>query len=126
MHIGFILVIVSAVILAGWIDFVTLRSVLKRGWPLKIITSLLILGGIPIGFYCAFMLRYPWSSTLEVLGFPIPVMAFQLQEGVWVDFVGFLPLAVVSWFLVISIFLTPVSLCLLLSWCRARFKTRDV
>jgi len=83
------------------------------------VTALLLSVGVPVGVWLAFFYRYAWSDHFEVLGFPIPVLVFELEDGKWVDYVGNPILAFVSLFLVVSAFLEPVSAGLLVAPIRA-------
>jgi hypothetical protein len=105
------LVGMAVVIAAAVADVVTLRLIRHRPWPGKwrVTASVLLLVSIPVGWWSAFCWRYSWSEGVEVLGFPIPVMVFQWEDGRWVDYVGNPFLGFVSLFLVASAFLLLVS-----------------
>lgn len=110
------LVVVLAV---AFTDVLTIRTIARQHKPIwRRATVLLLSVGVPVGIWLAMFYRYAWSDHFEVLGFPIPVLVFQLEDGRWVDYVGNPLLAFVSLFLVASAFLLPVSLGLLLDWLR--------
>jgi hypothetical protein len=44
-----------------------------------------MLVGVPFGIWLAFFYRYAWSDHFEVLGFPIPFLVFELEDGQWVE-----------------------------------------
>jgi hypothetical protein len=107
---------VAVVIAVAVLDAFTLRAVYAqtRSTVLRIVTAILLLMGVTAGCWIGCIFRYPWTETVQLQGFPIPIMAWQLEEGRWVDFVGILPLGMVNLFLVASVFLLPISLRLLL------------
>jgi hypothetical protein len=107
------------------IDVFTLRSIRHQQHPRVwiVATSLLLIAGVATGFWCGFFLRYAWAENKEALGFPIPILIFQWEDGRWVDYVGNPFLAFVSLFLVASAFLLPISFGVLLAWLRRRFSS---
>jgi hypothetical protein len=43
--------------------------------------------GMALGVWLAFFVEYKWGSKMRVIGFPIPVCFFHLEDGQWVDFI---------------------------------------
>jgi len=106
----------SILVAAGCIDVFTIQSVLRqrRRKTWITVTTMSLLVGLTIGYWCAFEYRYAFGENKEAIGFPIPVVIFQWEDGHWVDYVGNPLLAFVSCFLVASAFLWPVAISLLL------------
>jgi hypothetical protein len=106
------------------IDLITLAAVLnaRRPVPWMILTTVCLMAGIGIGYWSSFQYRYAWGKD-EVLGFPIPVIIFQWENGAWVDYVGNPFFAFVGWFLVASAFLLPITFSLLLVWSYRRLRS---
>jgi hypothetical protein len=42
--------------------------------------------GAALGVWLSLFVEYKWGSTMRVIGFPIPVCFFHLEDGSWVDF----------------------------------------
>ena len=60
------------------------RNASRRCWAWLLAFGLF---GVIVGFYLAFCFRYRASETLIVSSFPIPLAAFHLEDGRWIDFV---------------------------------------
>jgi len=50
--------------------------------------------GLALAVWLAFYVQYQWGSELRVIGLPVPVCFFHLEDGQWVDFV---PPAPMQW-----------------------------
>jgi len=120
----FWLIVLALVGLIGWIDWLTLRLVFRQNasWLVKTLTILLIVAGIPLGGYSAFVFRYFWSDRLEIVGFPIPFMALKLENGEWIDYVGSPLLGLLSMFLILSLLLLPIALSYFIKWSLAKLR----
>jgi hypothetical protein len=83
------LLLIAGVAMLGWIAFSTIRSFRRKqvspGW--WVFLGLTLLAGIGTGVWAGFMFEYQASPTLRFAGFPLPVVIFQLESGVWVDYV---------------------------------------
>jgi hypothetical protein len=42
--------------------------------------------GAALGVWLGFFVEYKWGANLRVIGFPVPVCFFHLEDGEWVDF----------------------------------------
>jgi len=117
-------IVLARVGLIGWIDWLTLRLVFRQNtsWLVKTLTILLIVAGIPLGGYCAFVFRYFWSDRLEIVGFPIPFMALKLENGEWIDYVGSPLLGLLSMFLILSLLLLPIASSFFIKWSLAKLR----
>jgi hypothetical protein len=119
---------VATVLLAVAFDGLTLMLVRRqpRPRPWALIAWLFLLVGVAVGGWCGFLYRYQWSEGVELLGFPIPILVFKLEDGHWVDYVGNPLLGFVSVSLVASAFLLPVTLGLLVAglWRQWHGETR--
>src|ERR1700738_5173213 len=111
--VGFLVVVevMGADVLTFWL----IRHQPRSGVWRAIAIALLVVG-VLVGSWSAFCWRYPWSENMEALGFPIPVVVFQWEDGRWVDYVGNPLLAFVSLFLVASAFLVPVLVGMVVAW----------
>lgn len=54
-----------------------------RAWP-RLAGAAFI--GLALGVWLALFVQYKWGSGLRVIGFPIPVCFFHLEDGNWVDY----------------------------------------
>jgi hypothetical protein len=55
-----------------------------RAWPrLAGIVGL----GVALGVWLARFVEYKWGAKMRVIGFPVPVCFFHLEDGNWVDFI---------------------------------------
>jgi hypothetical protein len=66
----------------------TLRSMLvQRARALWwIIWSILLVAASVAGIYCTTGVEYMADPKLRVVGFPLPIVMFELEKGQWVDF----------------------------------------
>ena len=73
----------------GWIAFSTIRAFRREHvgtvWWVALYSLLFL--GIATGIWAGFMLEYHVSPTLRFVGFPFPMVIFQLESGTWVDYV---------------------------------------
>jgi hypothetical protein len=81
------------------VDCLTLAKVLSHGsfW-LQALTFVCLFAGAAIGFWSSFFFRYSFGKDTEALGFPLPAMIFQWEDGHWVDYVGNPGLSLLGWF----------------------------
>ena len=84
---GFV-ILIGLLLLSGWILFVTSSRLFTRhaGIAWWLVFGSLIILGMAIGCRLSYEFEYNVSQDLRVLGFPIPLCAFQLEDGMWVDF----------------------------------------
>jgi hypothetical protein len=79
--------------------------------PWRILAIGLFTIGIAVGVWLACFFTYQSGPNRRTVGFPIPAAIFQLENGVWVDYIS--PFVIVIPFNVLIIatcFLLPVSL----------------
>jgi len=86
---------------------------------LKRAFAALFVVGCITGVWCTFFFEYQPSAGLRILGFPMPVMIFKLQNGNWVDYVGG-PLMFVNLIIVPALIAMPLSLALFIRRIRRR------
>ena len=55
-----------------------------RAWPRL---AGVVLLGVVLGCWLSFFVEYKWGATMRVIGFPVPVCFFHLEDGNWVDFI---------------------------------------
>src|SRR5688572_27404992 len=55
---------------------------------LRLAFAALCVAGVAAAVWCTFFLEYQPSPTLRVVGFPVPVVVFELRNGQWSDYVG--------------------------------------
>ena len=106
------------------VDVWTLRTVWNRATPRpwRVAAVAALVTGVGLGFWIGCSYTYHVTSNLQYIGFPIPVIALQLEDGHWVDYVSFLPITVpFNVFVVVSSCLLPVTVGLLISrWITRR------
>jgi hypothetical protein len=79
--------------------------------PWRIVAVGLLTLGIAIGIWLGCLFTYHVAPGLRYIGFPVPALALQLEEGRWVDYVGLIPVVVpFNVLTVASCFLLPVAL----------------
>jgi hypothetical protein len=54
-----------------------------RAWPRLAGAAAL---GAALGVWLALFVQYKWGSEIRVIGFPVPVCFFHLEDGNWVDY----------------------------------------
>ena len=107
--------------LAGAFIFVSMAAVdvwtfwtiahLPSPRPWRIITVGLLTLGIAVGIWLGCLCTYQVAPGLRYIGFPLPGLVLQLEDGRWVDYVGLIPVVLTfNVFTVASCFLLPVSL----------------
>jgi hypothetical protein len=107
--------------LAGALAFVSIMAVdvwtfwtighLLSPRPWRIIAVGLLALGIAVGMWLGCLFIYKVAPGLRYIGFPVPGLVLQLEDGRWVDYVGLIPVVVpFNVFTVASCFLLPVSL----------------
>jgi hypothetical protein len=111
------LLVYGVVALAAWGDFIALRTLARRRagpiWWAAV--AVLLAAGVAAGAWCSCG-EYQVSNRLRLCGFPVPVVAFVLEDGDWVDYVvpaGFL-VAVLNAVSVVVLSLLPISAACLL------------
>ncbi len=55
-----------------------------RAWPRLAGAAAL---GVALGVWLALFVEYHWGAGTRVIGFPVPVCFFHLEDGNWVDFI---------------------------------------
>jgi hypothetical protein len=59
---------------------------LRVGLGCWVVFGVLSFCGATLGVWCASFCEYPVGTYFRLAGFPIPVVFFHLEDGVWVDF----------------------------------------
>jgi hypothetical protein len=84
-----VLIIFAVLGLLGWIVLSTIssfrREKVSSTWWIFFYSLLLV--GIIAGVWAGFRFEYQVSPTLRFAGFPFPMAIFQLESGIWVDYV---------------------------------------
>jgi hypothetical protein len=108
--------ILAAAFLAAAIVWWTIANTNRMPNPFawKAAAAVILTVGVFPGFWYGFGLRYAIADTLEFQGFPIPLAFFVLEQGQWVDYIGFPPLGLINVFIIDSIFLVPLSVAMFL------------
>jgi hypothetical protein len=79
--------------------------------PWRIISVGLLIIGVAVGLWLGCFFTYQVAPDLRYIGFPVPGLALQLENGRWVDYVGELVFVIpFNVFTIASCFLLPVSL----------------
>jgi hypothetical protein len=107
--------------LAGAVAFVSMAAVdvwtvwtiahlpSPRSWRIVAVGLLTI--GIALGMWLGCLFTYQVAPGLRYIGFPVPALVLQLEDGRWVDYVGLIPVVLpFNVFTIASCFLLPVSL----------------
>ena len=85
---------------------------------------MLAVAGLAAGYWMAFSFEYQASPRMRYFSFPIPLAAFQLEDGHWVEFVPprciMYPGLVANVVAVIALALLPLLLASLASGARHR------
>jgi hypothetical protein len=86
---GGLLLILPVLALDVWLLATTGKSQFKiwtqgRAWPRLAGAAAL---GVALGVWLALFVEYRWGSKTRVIGFPVPVSFFHLEDGNWVDFI---------------------------------------
>ena len=63
----------------------------RSNFWLMLFTATLIIGGV-VGYWFGFKFEYRWRDSFRIIGCPLPVAVFHLEEGEWYDFVPPCPL----------------------------------
>jgi len=81
--------------------------------------ALLITIGVALG--CAtYFISYYESPTLRIIGAPFPAAAFQLENGRWYDYVGWITAPAMFLNFLVAALVPPAALALRLRLTRAR------
>ena len=85
---GGLLLILPVLALDVWLLATTGKRQFKmwtrsRAWPRLAGAAAL---GAALGIWLALFVEYKWGSNFRVIGFPVPVCFFVLEDGNWVDF----------------------------------------
>ena len=85
-----LLIVVALLGLSSWCVVATFRHLCRVRLPRSYWLAFagLSTGGIAIGYWLAFEFQYQVSPTLRIVSFPLPLAAFHLEHGQWVDFVS--------------------------------------
>lgn len=111
-----LLIIASAMAIAAIVYASTFYAISRLPRPKwwRIAAVVVVLAGVPVGFWIGAAYRYPVSPTVEYCGFPFPAAIFILESGRWIDYVGN-PLVVFgNVFILRAVALLPVLLGVLL------------
>jgi hypothetical protein len=80
----------TVILLLAGANLATVRSLYRnrrgRVWWGSLI--LLLIAGAGAGIYCTFFLEYQPTETLKIIGFPLALGVFRLEEGEWIDYVS--------------------------------------
>ena len=91
----------------------TLRRVLfrQRRVQLVIFIATLIVGAA-VGWWLGFTFTYHANKELQILGCPLPLVAFHLEGGNWIDYVMPIPLlnAVLNLIILILLSVAPLNI----------------
>jgi hypothetical protein len=84
---GALLLILPVLALDVWLLATTGKKQFRiwtqaRAWPRLAGAAGL---GVALGIFCL-SVKYKWGSEMRVIGFPVPVCFFHLENGNWVDF----------------------------------------
>jgi hypothetical protein len=79
--------------------------------PWRIISGGLLTIGIAVGMWLGCFCTYQVTPDLRYIGFPVPGLVLQLEDGRWIDYVGLIPVVLpFNVFTIVSCFLPPISL----------------
>ena len=102
--------IIAAAVLAAalvWWTIANAKRMLRPSvWTAA--TMLTLIFGMFVGFWFGNGTRYAVSPTVEFQGFPIPLAIFVFEDGRWVDYIGFLPFALVNALFIAALVLSPL------------------
>ena len=95
------------------VDVWTFRAIgylpTRRFW--RAVSFGLFTVGIVAGFWLGISFTYQVAPDTRYIGFPVPGLVLQLEDGRWVDYVGLLPVVVpFNVIMIASCFLLPVSI----------------
>jgi hypothetical protein len=97
-------------------DLLTFAAVVRSdSFWLQALTLACLIVGTGVGCWSSFIYRYPYGEQREAIGFPLPVMIFEWEDGHWVDYVGNPLIALAGVFLVVSAFLFPIGVGVLIA-----------
>ena len=65
-----------------------------RAWPRLAAAASL---GAALGVWLSLFVEYKWGSEIRVIGFPVPVCFFVLEDGNWVDFIPPVAMQYLGW-----------------------------
>ena len=84
-----LLIVTALLALSSWCVVTTLRHLRRVRLPRPYCLAFagLSVVGIATGYWLAFEFQYQLSPTLRIVSFPLPLAAFHLEHGQWVDFV---------------------------------------
>lgn len=84
------LIIVGLLFLSIWFLFALGQRFYSRsvGYVWWVAYAVLLINGFIVGFYLGMSFEYQASNELRLLGAPIPIVVFHLEDGMWVDFVS--------------------------------------
>ena len=99
----------------------TLRRILYRQNRAQLVLFVAtFVAGVGAGWWLGFKFTYYAHSELQILGCPLPLVAFQLEGDRWVDFVMPIPLMNASLNLIIITLLAVAPLNIVSRFPRAR------
>ena len=65
-----------------------------RAWP-RLAGAVAL--GVALGVWLARFVEYKWGAGMRVIGFPVPVCFFHLEDGRWVDYLPPAPARYMGW-----------------------------
>jgi len=85
---GGLIIIVPVLAFDVWLLATTGKKQFKiwsqaRAWP-KLAGAAGI--GVALGVWLALFVEYHWGARMRVIGFPVPVCFFHLEDGNWIDY----------------------------------------
>ncbi len=111
----FWLVLLSILAVLGLVHVATFYAISRLPRPdLWFVAAIGMLAvGVVVGFWCGTSFEYQVSDVRRQIGFPFPIMVFQLENGQWVDYVGGPLGTVLDVFVIATGAIVPVSIALL-------------
>ena len=73
----------------------SLKSIFYSNTFVLLSRIVLVIVSAVLGFLIA-LVPWQWSETSKFIGFPIPWVAWQYVDGIWMDFIS--PISILLWF----------------------------